>query len=303
MQGTPGLVSRSAMSTPPVTVASTRPITSNFENLWAKALADYKEKTGRNFHQDQITQFSACRSLNDVIQVLETQSKGLEAFRKKGKNIRNVLKPFVHLVGLFNDTAAEVADAVNVPGGKAIFVAIGFLLAAAKGVTEVYDTLEDLSQELEGALNRVGLYLGSNLGLSDIAIQIKPNKKKGLFGTNINVLGQRAKDYVGTLSGNKEVQEALQRLDKLTKKEELLRIAEIHKKVDQIDKLHMDDKIRKWLSPPTVSQYHDTVYKAHQGGTGDWFFKPNSKFSQWKQAKNSILWIYGKPGSGKSVLW
>ncbi|KIK65021.1 hypothetical protein GYMLUDRAFT_382267 [Collybiopsis luxurians FD-317 M1] len=108
--------------TPPITIAS------GFEDLWATALMDYKEQTGRDFHPDQIAQFSACRSVDDVVTILGIQSKGLEAFRKKGKNVRDVLKPFVRLVQLFNDTVGEAAAAVNVPGGKAVFVAFGALL-------------------------------------------------------------------------------------------------------------------------------------------------------------------------------
>ncbi|KIK58093.1 hypothetical protein GYMLUDRAFT_706700 [Collybiopsis luxurians FD-317 M1] len=314
----PAILASSAMSTVLATVAPTPPATSDFENLWAKALADYKDQTGLNFSQDQIAQFATCRSVDDVVRILETQSKGLEAFRKKGKNIQNVLRPVVRLVELFNDTGAEAASAAGVPGGKAIFVAFGVLLTAGKGVTEVYNTLQDLAQELEDALFRIGMHLGSNPGLRDIVIQMlvqvlhvigflmkyqdsKSKEKKALLG-NLSVFGQRTKDYMKSLSGNKEVQEAFQNLNKLTKKEELLRIAEIHKKVDQIDTMQMDEKIRKWLSPPNVSQYHNTIYKTHQEGTGEWLFKPNSKFSQWKQAESSILWIYGKPGSGKSVL-
>ena len=72
---------------------------------------DYKEQTGRNLSQDQIAQFSTFRTVDDVVRILETQSKGLEAFRKKGKDIRNVLKPFVRLVELFNDTAGEATSA------------------------------------------------------------------------------------------------------------------------------------------------------------------------------------------------
>ncbi|KIK58133.1 hypothetical protein GYMLUDRAFT_707410 [Collybiopsis luxurians FD-317 M1] len=97
----------SAMNT---NVAPTPP--SSFEGLWEKAVADYFQQTGRNFNRDQIAQFASCRSVDDVIQILQTQSKGLEAFRKKGKDIRDVLKPVVRLVQLFNDTAAAVAAGV-----------------------------------------------------------------------------------------------------------------------------------------------------------------------------------------------
>ncbi|KIK60120.1 hypothetical protein GYMLUDRAFT_226193, partial [Collybiopsis luxurians FD-317 M1] len=58
--------------------------------------------------------------------------------------------------------------------------------------------------------------------------------------------------------------------------------------------MQMDEQSKKWLSPPDVSQHHNTIYKAQHKGTGTWLFKPNSIFSQWKQGKHSVLWIYGK---------
>ncbi|KIK65020.1 hypothetical protein GYMLUDRAFT_382273 [Collybiopsis luxurians FD-317 M1] len=99
------------------------------------------------------------------------------------------------------------------------------------------------------------------------------------------VFSRRAKDYGKSLLGNREVQEALSELDKLTNREVLIRMAETHEKVNHIDAMQMDEQSKKWLSPPDVSQYHNTINKSQQ------------------KAKNSILWIYGKPGSGKSVLW
>ncbi|KIK50122.1 hypothetical protein GYMLUDRAFT_493533 [Collybiopsis luxurians FD-317 M1] len=119
---------------------------SSFEDLWAKALADYKEQTGREIDQAQMAQFPDRPSVDDVVRILETQTKDLKTFRKRGEKIRAVLKPVVRIVQVLNDTAAEAANAASVPGGKAVFVAFGLLLTAAKGVTEVYDALEELKE-------------------------------------------------------------------------------------------------------------------------------------------------------------
>jgi hypothetical protein len=59
------------------------------------------------------------------------------------------------------------------------------------------------------------------------------------------------------------------------------------------------EKLQKWLSPPDPSTNHNIARKAHHNGTASWFFK-GSIFKQWKSSP--LLWIHGKPGSGKSVL-
>ncbi|KIK60102.1 hypothetical protein GYMLUDRAFT_244542 [Collybiopsis luxurians FD-317 M1] len=309
--GTPSILARAAIS---IASAIARPVTNDFEKLWVKALVSYKEQTGRNLYQVQVAQFPDHPSVDNIVSILETKSKGFKAFREKDKNIRKVLKPFVRLVEMFNDTVGDMASA-SVPGGKAIFVAFGVLLEATKGVTEVYDALEELSEKLQDALTRIELHFNTDSKpssrLRDIFIEmlvqvlhvfgflIKYPESKAK--KTLHVFWQRSKDLGKSLLGEKEVQEALQKLDKLTNREALMEIAEIHNKVhdtgikvDNIVVMQLDEQSKKWLSPPDVYQHHNTIYKAQYKGTGTWLFKPNSKFSQWKEGKNSVLWIHGK---------
>ncbi|KAH9032101.1 hypothetical protein EDB84DRAFT_150754 [Lactarius hengduanensis] len=58
--------------------------------------------------------------------------------------------------------------------------------------------------------------------------------------------------------------------------------------------------LRAWLSPADPSTNHNIVRKAQHKGTAVWFFQC-SIFVEWKST-GSLLWIHGKPGSGKSVI-
>ncbi|KAH9998866.1 hypothetical protein BJV74DRAFT_190418 [Russula compacta] len=64
------------------------------------------------------------------------------------------------------------------------------------------------------------------------------------------------------------------------------------------NKLRQD--IVEWLSPPDPSVNYKIARDTRQKGTVVWFTE-SSTFKNWK-ASGSLLWIYGKPGSGKSVL-
>ncbi|KAH9061914.1 hypothetical protein EDB87DRAFT_1560217, partial [Lactarius vividus] len=57
---------------------------------------------------------------------------------------------------------------------------------------------------------------------------------------------------------------------------------------------------RSWLSPPDPSSNYNIARDIHQDGTARWFCN-GSVFAEWN-AKGSLLWIYGKPGSGKTIL-
>ncbi|KAH9060283.1 hypothetical protein EDB87DRAFT_624282 [Lactarius vividus] len=58
--------------------------------------------------------------------------------------------------------------------------------------------------------------------------------------------------------------------------------------------------LRAWLSPTDPSTNHIIARKAQHQGTAVWFFQ-GSIFIEWKST-SSLLWIHGKPGSGKSVI-
>ncbi|KAH9013800.1 hypothetical protein EDB83DRAFT_2182900, partial [Lactarius deliciosus] len=58
--------------------------------------------------------------------------------------------------------------------------------------------------------------------------------------------------------------------------------------------------LRKWIAPPDPSVNYNTASDAHHEGTATWCAEGNT-LADWK-ASGSLLWIHGKPGSGKSIL-
>ncbi|KAF8497508.1 hypothetical protein F5888DRAFT_1698521 [Russula emetica] len=71
--------------------------------------------------------------------------------------------------------------------------------------------------------------------------------------------------------------------------------------LNDVTRSQLLENFQKWLRPPDASMNHNIAYKGHYKGTAAWFFQDDI-FSQWKSSP-SLLWIHGKPGSGKSVLW
>ncbi|KAI9443759.1 hypothetical protein BJY52DRAFT_1157105 [Lactarius psammicola] len=60
------------------------------------------------------------------------------------------------------------------------------------------------------------------------------------------------------------------------------------------------ESLRRWVTPPDPSTNHNIACDIHHGGTSEWFFQGKT-IEEWKST-GSLLWIYGKPGSGKSIL-
>jgi hypothetical protein len=60
-------------------------------------------------------------------------------------------------------------------------------------------------------------------------------------------------------------------------------------------------KISQWLSPPDPSINHHKALKECLPGTGVWLLKSRS-YTKWKSRGATLLWLYGIPGCGKTVL-
>lgn len=63
----------------------------------------------------------------------------------------------------------------------------------------------------------------------------------------------------------------------------------------------ISSELRDWLRAPDATVDHDVACAKKHPGTGMWLIK-GSQFSKWLTEQNSIVWLRGFAGSGKSVL-
>ncbi|KAI9436871.1 hypothetical protein H4582DRAFT_1853862, partial [Lactarius indigo] len=70
--------------------------------------------------------------------------------------------------------------------------------------------------------------------------------------------------------------------------------------VDNVKRNQLRESLRKWQSPPDPSTNHNIAADRQHEGTAEWFIE-SDQFETWK-VTGSLLWIHGKPGSGKSIL-
>jgi len=71
----------------------------------------------------------------------------------------------------------------------------------------------------------------------------------------------------------------------------------------QVTQLEIQRRIMEWLSPVDFSQDLRRVQEKRMNGTCQWIFTTQS-YMGWKsqQIQDPVLWLCGKPGSGKTVL-
>ncbi|EMD37418.1 hypothetical protein CERSUDRAFT_123391 [Gelatoporia subvermispora B] len=147
--------------------------------------------------------------------------------------------------------------------------------------------------------------------------------------------------YVRKLMGNNDVEDALRKMERLNVEEaqmtgvETLRLVHyfmnslietmtngghiptdsIRESLDRLEdymadmrqditKLHREKSViqqcRIWLSPPDPSTNHNMALSHYHQNSGRWLIE-SEQVRQWKTS-TSLLWIHGKPGSGKTVI-
>ncbi|KAJ7617911.1 ankyrin repeat-containing domain protein [Roridomyces roridus] len=63
-----------------------------------------------------------------------------------------------------------------------------------------------------------------------------------------------------------------------------------------------NNKLTSWLKPPNAGVSNQEAAKNRAAGTGRWLLHERVEFTSWKYAPNSLLWLYGISGCGKTVL-
>ncbi|ODM15197.1 hypothetical protein SI65_09436 [Aspergillus cristatus] len=80
------------------------------------------------------------------------------------------------------------------------------------------------------------------------------------------------------------------------------RTLNIESTVNMLNGNERQKKINDWLSPPDYSTNLNEALRKRHPGTGLWFIE-SELFHDWKMTRNPrVLWLYGIPGAGKTVL-
>ena len=78
-------------------------------------------------------------------------------------------------------------------------------------------------------------------------------------------------------------------------------IVDIKTLLDLVKTNQISSNLRDWLKAPDATIDHNTACLKKHPGTGIWLLQ-DSRFEEWVREANSILWLYGFAGAGKSVL-
>ncbi|KAN0133572.1 hypothetical protein V8E53_008740 [Lactarius tabidus] len=186
-------------------------------------------------------------------------------------------------------------------------------LKRVAGITKLDDGLQKLDKmtnEEARMANAEVLRLAHNI---DEGVKGVDNKVQGV-GNQVKDVGEKvqgvnkdvqvvSEQVQGVDTNVKNVEEKVQTViddGKQAATEAKQVMLQIAYNVDDGIRRQLRESLRKWQSPPDPSINHNIACNLQHEGTAEWFCG-GSTFEEWK-ITGSLLWVHGKPGSGKSVL-
>ncbi|KAI0269058.1 hypothetical protein BGY98DRAFT_1190402, partial [Russula aff. rugulosa BPL654] len=322
----------------PITTASS---SSNFQLIFNNALKAYEKRTKNDLLAHPLAaELQNCNSPSEILAVLHQQVQGLDQSMSSDDRWTKWLDPTVNVLYMLSKTLGEGTSLVFSPG-KVIFAGVGVLLLAAKDTQKSHKTLIEIFGRIESFFRRLSIYtqVPSTPEMLDTIIQLMVEVLTILGMATKEMKQGRIKKFGKRLIGKSGMEDALKNLDRLTQEEARMTIAEnlrathavddrvanVNDKVTEvirdvknverssspylidvgygalsiISENQLRESIHKWLSPPDPSTNHNIACGTHHKKTATWFFQ-GSIYKEWK-SKGSLLWIHGKPGSGKSI--
>ncbi|KAI9446073.1 ankyrin repeat-containing domain protein [Lactarius indigo] len=293
----------------PAISISTTTDTSTFRAIFDNALKEYEKKTGTNLTTHPLSdKLQTCDSPDAVLNVLQEHVRAYEESRNGDQRLTRLLDPTIHVLYLFSAALGEGVGLAFGPA-KVIFAGFSVLLATAKASKAGHNALVDLFEHVGSFLKRLKIYSGIPVTaeINEVFGKIMAEVLFILALSTKEMERGRTRRFLRRLLGGADIEDALRRLDKLTQDEARMIMAQVlkftHELMSATNEQNRDqsrEKHRGWLSPPNPSVNHNVACNARQGGTTAWLL-PNNSFKEWQKC-GSLLWIQGKPGSGKSIV-
>ena len=295
----------------------------SFSALWANAVADYESRTERRIASDNV--FRDLKSVSDLKEAIETGEKNFGLFRDRHRKLSTTLAKCFHpLEPIFVIIQKGLQNSPYGPANT-VFGAANYLLKACYSVQKAYDSVEELFEQMSDITARLKEYERRGL---DPMLQAKMSDILAYF---LEIIGKaescikkgRFKQWVGTLvSQDDGISSSVDKLRRYVENELGLVIALTYGSVKNLESTaaeiltnqrsdqqtftnEMDEsRLSSWLRTATT----DELAREHVGNieklvkdTGHWI-KHDAMFQAWEQERAHILWVFGRPGVGKTML-
>ncbi|KAF8494954.1 hypothetical protein F5888DRAFT_613262 [Russula emetica] len=221
---------------------------SKFSSIFNVALEKYNRKTKQDLAKHPLLpRIQSCDSPETILTVLREQIPEFNQSQNSDDGLTNWVTPTVNVLYSFSATLGGVVG-LAFPPANIIFTGIGVLLLATKDVRASRDKLIDLFNSIERFFQRLEIYTGitPTTAMTNMIVDIMVEVLTILAMATKEVKRGRLQKYFRKLVGNTEIEDSLQRLDRLTREEARMASAESLKVAHNVDAkvMGVDDRVR-----------------------------------------------------------
>ncbi|KAH8985162.1 hypothetical protein EDB92DRAFT_2105691, partial [Lactarius akahatsu] len=210
---------------------------SNFDTIFKTAFKAYKKQTGHDITSHPLAAWlKTCDSPDAVLAVLKAQVEEFDQSRRDDERLTKWLNPTVNVLYAFSGTLGEGVGLVFSPA-KVIFAGIGVLLLASKDVAASHEVLINIFERIENFFKRLEAYteVPQTAAMTDVIVRIMV-EVLSIFAIATKEIKQGfAKKFVKKLVGRRDIEDALQKLDRLTQEEARMATAEVLRVTHGVD--------------------------------------------------------------------
>ncbi|KAI1114479.1 hypothetical protein F5Y14DRAFT_451022 [Nemania sp. NC0429] len=279
------------------------------EQLWREAAVDYlnKSKTGSTKEEPKFS----VKSDADLDELISQHESAFSNFRGHRGRFWGVFKTTVtHLQRLGDVVQAGVGLTPFAPASIIVEAAL-VLVKCGSDVADTYDSLEDLFKRIRDITDRLDEYLKGSIDhkLRKVAVSLLRCVLDVFCEAQAAIKRGRGREMMRRVAAKENgVQNALDKLDETVARELALITAKTYSTVRRIDgraEVEQDrELLRQALHTDAISDnkiFHAGVETSRLPKSGDWLLD-DKLFGDWIRMKFPVLWILGRPGTGKTYL-
>ncbi|KAH9023703.1 hypothetical protein EDB84DRAFT_1440898 [Lactarius hengduanensis] len=212
--------------------------TPNFQPIFNEALKEYKKKTGKELTTHPLAdEIKSCDSPEAILAVLQGKANELNQSQSSDERLTKWLAPTVNVLNALSATLGE--------GVGLVFSGIGVLLVgrdntsltqAARDTAASRDTLIELFDKIKNFFVRLKIYteVTPTAEMTNVMGKVMAEVLSMLAIATSAMKQGRTKTFFKKLAGRKDVEDALQRLDKLEQGELRMVSAQVLKTTSDI---------------------------------------------------------------------
>jgi hypothetical protein len=186
-----------------------------------------------------------------------------------------------------------------------------FLISSGADVADTYDALETLFRRVRDIIDRLDEYLQGTIDqkLHQIVIQLLSSLLDVFAEGEAAIQRGRGKEMMRRVVGKEnKIQSALDRLDEWVQTEIALITAKTYTAAQRIEEKADNERerilLRKTLCAEAAADneaFGKNIEDSRLLRSGDWILK-EELYEKWFRMEFPVLWILGKPGTGKIYL-